>query len=169
MKRLSTVLIIIIVVLSFFSGYFLYQISDLEREKSDLQNRNSELENQIDELQSVIDKHTELVNITEFTVYGWMPLVCLTIGSHANITIENNGINNVTDLVLTLECPTVNFSRSWTIEIIHPREEIQIKEYVTWNLDSSPTWVATISKGDKILDKRTIWDYEILDKSTIWD
>jgi hypothetical protein len=132
--------------------------------RSDLQNRNSELENQIfdlesqiDELQSVIDKHTDIVNITEFTVYGWEPLVCLTIGSHVNITIENNGINNVTDLVLTLECPTVNFSRPLTIEVIHPGEEIQIKEYVLWNLDSKPTWVATISKGDKILDESTAW------------
>jgi len=56
MKKLSAVLIIIIVVLSFVSGYFLYQISDLERKKSDLQNRNSEFENQIFDLESQIDE-----------------------------------------------------------------------------------------------------------------
>ena len=38
MKKLAAVLIIIIVVLSFVSGYFLYQISDLERSNSELEN-----------------------------------------------------------------------------------------------------------------------------------
>jgi hypothetical protein len=179
MKRLVAALFITLVILGVVTGFLLYQNSEMWNLNSEIQNqldvqqtRNSELENEIlelgtridelekqrNDLQGVIVGYTDIVNITEFTVHGWDPLAGLTIGSHANITIKNNGVNSITDLVLTLECPTVNSSKSWTIEVIHPREEIQIKDYVMWNLGSNPTWVATISKGDKILDTRTTWD-----------
>lgn len=180
MKKLVTALAITIVMVGVASGLLFYQYSkmqiqnnlledqiseyqrsinqfeaqilEVENQNVNLQNQISELEQLTNELQSVIDENTDIVNITEFTVSGFNPMVGVTIMSHANINIENNGINDVTDISLILDCLPANDSQSFTIEVIHPRENIQITKNLLWNLGFSPTWSVTLSKDDKILD-----------------
>lgn len=130
------------------------QVIDLNNQIGQLEIEIFELERQRDELQNVLN-NIDIVNITEFIVYSFNPIAGLTIVSTANITIKNNGIKNITDLVLTLDYPATNDSKSLTIEIIHPGEEVKFSETVSWILNENPTWFATLSKGAKILDECT--------------
>lgn len=131
-------------------------LSEKQNQSIQLQNQVTKLQNQTKELQEIIEKHTNVVNITEFTVTDFGPYVGLTTCSTARLTIQNYGINDVTNLVLTLEnANTAKLDKTITFDIIHSGETIHINQNVFWTLGLSESFNATLLNDEKIFDTCT--------------
>jgi hypothetical protein len=125
MKRLVAALAIIIVGLGVVSGFLFYQNNEMQNRNSEIQNKldeaqvsKSELENQVITLQNqsseleaqileLENRVNELenpvydVDITSFSVEEtWYNPVGVTLIFDANVTIKNNGNNDVAGLVI---------------------------------------------------------------------
>ena len=180
MNKIVVLLMISTVVMSVISGLLFFQLDAVQNENSKLseelfdvnsqleeeENNNLqleeeilELENQRDELQTFVDEYTNRVNITEFSTYGFNPQVNLLISSNVNVTICNQGINDVRNLVFRIESSEGGWVQNKTssFNIIRSGEEIKFKSVVYWTLGLNNKIVATVSTGDLILDQIIIF------------
>ena len=166
MKKLSTVLIIILVVLSFVSGYFLYQISHLERKNSDLRNRNTNLEEQIfelegrilelentitelqtqkNELQEQIDELQKIINTpkAKFVDFssptGWFNPVGVTMAIRFDVTIVNVGLNDIEGVIVEISWNNSEgdtFNRTRNLDTLESGEIVEFHEDLIISMDT---------------------------------
>jgi hypothetical protein len=110
MKRTALALFLIAIIVLSIAAWLVYsQISELQNQINELQAQSNELHDQIGELQNQnsalqdkIDKMyaSSPVQITAVERIGWRPIVGLTIGSHVNVTVQNNGFTDLIGLTL---------------------------------------------------------------------
>lgn len=142
------------------------QTIDLENQNSDLQDKNNELQEQLNETQKLFDAASSRAMIIEFSSpWGWGNPVGVTMAVDFNITILNNGINDIEGL--TLEIKRLNFDSdpfniTRTLGILHSGEIVAIREYLYISMDRyfaefyTSSFVTTLRLGDRILDEQTL-------------
>lgn len=193
MDKFAVLLIIAIITMSGVSGLLCYRLNVVQNDNRELsdelfevsnkleggQNHSHSLENQVIELnneieqleQSLIEleeticKATNLVKITEFKVTDYQPLGGFIIYSFFNLTIENFGINDVTNLSVSIlggddEPPIIivneEFVSEIPIEVIYVDEELKINGRIDYNFqDSTFPVTAKLMVGEIILDEKT--------------
>jgi len=187
-KALAITTATITVVSILATALFVYsQISELQNQINELQTQNSYLQNQIGELQaqnselqdqitelqnqksSIQDKLRELlgipVKITEFDwIEGFNPYVSLTFVNEVKVTIENQGMNEVSGITLTVKLlnngTMLYNSQPFVTEInaLNAGESREILGKIFWAaLSTTPTQcVSTLTFGDVVLDE---WTY----------
>jgi cell division protein FtsL len=185
MKKLCGVLIVIIFALAIVSGLLCYQLSDmqsknakLEKQNSDLenqlgelegqlsdyQNRTDQLENQILELESQIGELQNPVYTLEITAFSvastWDNPGGMAFGYKSNITIQNNGKNDVRGLTLLLKRFGAGFGVGSTyvlLDTLHAGEERVIETSIPVDfalIEYKPVkYVATLNLGPLVLDE----------------
>ena len=169
MKRLFSVLIIIILFLCGTCGFLLYQNVNLHNQIDVLGDNLSECQSQIDvlednlsEYQSQFDQLTQLtkiknssmvVRVTNFTTFGLSPLVGVMVESDANITIQNLGTNDLEGLTLTVDHAVLDYvpTQSYKIESLNVGEERTVSANVHLALGSGVKVVISIMLDDIIL------------------
>ena len=141
------------------------QVIELQNNIEQLEQSLIELENQKNELEETKSKATNLVKITEFKVTDYQPLGGFIIYSFFNLTIENFGINDVTNLSVSIlgadnEPPIIivneEFVSEIPIEVIYVDEELKINGRIDYNFqDVIFPVTAKLMLGDIILDENT--------------
>ena len=106
-----------------------------------------------------IQEYTNKVNITVFSPIGFLTSTPGVYLVTVNVTIQNQGINDVSNLIYTIE--STNFEpskKNSTIEVIHAGETINFTTKVTCDHSSKTDIVATIQTAELLLDEATIND-----------
>ena len=154
MNKLVAVLGITIGILGIVSGFLFYQ-------NSEIQNLILELENRIDELENPVYD----IEITSFSVGEEEYLGGLWIVFSTNITIKNNGNNDVTGLIVFLErLGDVNHlvgSGYKLLETLHAGEERVIRARIDSSVGEAWRYqpiihVATLRLGTLVIDEYTL-------------
>jgi len=175
MNRLVAVLAITIVILGVATGFLFYQNSELQNQLdeqshySELENEILELESQIDELENRIEELENPVydiEITSFSVEErWQNPGGMSLIFRTNVTIQNNGNNEVRGLVLFLKrVGDVNHllgSNYVLLDTLHAGEELEINTWIQSNFDLAwahkPIFhVATLKLGPEVIDEYTL-------------
>ena len=165
MGKLVGVLIIIILILSFGSGFLVYQLnnvqnmnSELRNQNNELLNENSELQTRISELEDLLNKVTNRVNITEFSISGMKPHEGFVVWeSDVHVKIHNLGINDIEGLTLIIVgFGDESLAETLQIDPLHVGEEKEIYTHAYWVYGSYGTSVATLKLGDTTLDEHFV-------------
>jgi hypothetical protein len=111
-----------------------------------------------------VENQTNKVKITAIEkLGGWYPIGGLLMGSEFNVTIQNSGVNSVSNLTLTSKSvynstgEAIYMQDSVQIDTLQVGESREIKVWAYWNLgDSSDavTFITTLKLGDAVLDER---------------
>jgi FtsZ-binding cell division protein ZapB len=149
------------------------QNSDLQNQTSELQAQNNELQDQITDLQdqksSLQDKLRELLGIpVKITAFDWIegfnPYVGLTFVNEVKVTVENEGMDEVGGITLTVKLlnngSLLSNSQPFVtrIDALHAGESREISGKIFWaTLSTTPTHcVSTLTFDDVVFDE---WTY----------
>ena len=173
--ELVAIFVIIIISLSIVCGHLFYQNSepqnqlDEQSHNSELENEILELESQIDELENRIDELENPVYDVEITSFSveerWQNPGGMSLIFRTNVTIQNNGNNEVRGLVLFLKrVGDVNHllgSNYVLLDTLHAGEELEINTWIQSSFDSAwahkPIFhVATLRLGPEVIDEYTL-------------
>ncbi len=190
MKKLIAALAITSVILGIATACLFYQTSELQHLNSELKSQNSEAQNQlaeqqirssefqnqileletrIDELENRIDELENPVydvEIVSFSVEeGWENPGGMWLIFRTNVTIQNNGNEDVRGLVLFLKrLGDVNHllgSNYVLLDILHAGEELEVNTWIESSFDSAWAYkpifhVATLRLGSEVIDEYTL-------------
>jgi hypothetical protein len=165
MKRKALAIVIAIIALALASWYVYNsfgvlqnQIIELKAQNDELQDQIGELQNQNSALQDKLDKIYEAspVHIIAVERIGWTPIVGLTIGSHVNVTVQNNGFTDLSGLTLIVRLVNndteVGHGYVKQIDRLGAGESREFSGGILYSLGSSLKIESIIKLGDIILD-----------------
>lgn len=146
-------LIIATVGMSSVSGLLFYQLNVVQSENDELKITNDNLENENTELEDLVENFTNKIKITKFSISGFKPVENFIIfESNVYLKLQNVGINDVTQLTLTLVAfGDEKLAKSLPIDDIHAGQEKEISTKVQWVYGSQGTSSATIKLDDLVL------------------
>jgi hypothetical protein len=157
MNRLVVVLSTAVIILSIVCGFLFYQLNYVQ--------------NQIDTIEARLSNYPNLVKITDVEVYGFSPIICVTIVSKAKVTIENIGVNDVEGLSLNIFCNQTNpliqdptyGGETYSLDGLRSGEKREETHDFTWKLAPSPpstgSVIITLRLGNVTLDEYIIQNF----------
>ena len=141
------------------------QLSELQNQKTELQDQLSELQNQLSELQNKIGIARD-VKITAFEwIGGFNPIGGVALAHPVNVTIQNKGITDVSELTLTVKLlyidtqTEVGQGYAKQIDVIQAGEILEFSGAIIATIGSfskdSAVCVITLTLGNVVLDEWT--------------
>ena len=147
------------------------QITELQEQNSQLINQSETYQNQIEqlegeilglereisELESQLSKYTNFVKITEVVIEpGFNPYIALTMLNKVNVTIENLGVNDVEDLVLTIEHSSPSVGDPYSLEVLCSGEKREVTGNLFWVVGTTGSVTVTLKLDEVIIDEYII-------------
>ncbi|MEM2107993.1 MAG: hypothetical protein QXL10_01755 [Candidatus Bathyarchaeia archaeon] len=147
------------------------QISELKAQNKELHDKSKELEDQVSDLQNQLGKLQEAaenVDITALSIEDWENLGGLLYIKPFNVTIQNNGTQDVYGVVLSCKITGnqsdlfYNFHNADpltnTLDVLHGGETYSMRVYLETNLEliskfSGCRLVVTLTLYDFVLDE----------------
>lgn len=156
MKRKILVVVTVTVVSLLVAAVLVYsQISEMQNQVSELQNKNNVLQDGLDEKYGDSPVHITSANMT-----GFAPIAGLTISSQVSITVENDGVTDISGLTLTVRLLNNNTEvGDGYVKQINGLRAGEIREVsgaVFYGIDSVFVIESTVKLGGVVLDENVI-------------
>jgi hypothetical protein len=151
-NEIVALLIIATIVMIVVDGLLVCELDALQEKNEKVTSKLEKLQKGI--IEDYIKENTNKLNITDIVIYNCHSPGVPAYAASANVTIHNQGINDVNNLTLKIE--TADATYNIPIEVIHTEERNTFIQKVAWFKSSETKIVATICAGDLVLAKTKI-------------
>ena len=112
-----------------------------------------------------VDNPQANITITKFSSGGWGNPVGVTMAVGFNLTILNNGINDIDGVILEIKRSSFDrdpFNITKPLGILHAVETTEVQECLIINIDNyfaefyNSSFLATLRLGDSVLDESVL-------------